>query len=201
MPTGYTADVGDGKVTDFRTFALRCARAFGATVMQRDNAMDELPKHREESSYYAKSLAEASAEVVRLDALTEDEAQQEMDSETTDTEHHEEDMRLKGRSTRMRYEAMLAEAQEWEPPTPDHAALKTFMEEQLTGSIDFDCHEYTNDRESPADATGWLLAKRAKAAEHLAYSQKTLNEEQERVATANKWIDALYESLAVGGKP
>ncbi len=23
MPTGYTADVGDGKVTDFRTFALQ----------------------------------------------------------------------------------------------------------------------------------------------------------------------------------
>ncbi len=26
MPTGYTAEVSDGKVTDFATFALGCAR-------------------------------------------------------------------------------------------------------------------------------------------------------------------------------
>src|SRR5690348_5408929 len=57
MPTGYTAEVAEGKVTDFRTFALRCARAFGATIMQRDDPTHDLPKMREESSHHRDELA------------------------------------------------------------------------------------------------------------------------------------------------
>lgn len=34
MPTGYTADIKDG--IDFKTYAMNCARAFGACVMLRD---------------------------------------------------------------------------------------------------------------------------------------------------------------------
>lgn len=30
MPTGYTFEVCEGKMTDFSAFALQCARAFGA---------------------------------------------------------------------------------------------------------------------------------------------------------------------------
>ena len=36
MPTGYTADIKDG--IDFKTYAMNCARAFGARVMLRELA-------------------------------------------------------------------------------------------------------------------------------------------------------------------
>lgn len=42
MPTGYTADIKDG--ITFRDFALRCARAFGATIMQRDEDISIPPR-------------------------------------------------------------------------------------------------------------------------------------------------------------
>jgi hypothetical protein len=32
MPTGYTAKVNDGSITDLKSYALICARAFGASL-------------------------------------------------------------------------------------------------------------------------------------------------------------------------
>ena len=40
MPTGYTADIQDGKITTLREYALSCARAFGALIMMRDDPHD-----------------------------------------------------------------------------------------------------------------------------------------------------------------
>lgn len=48
MPTGYTASVQEGKVTEFRDFAMECARAFGALVMMRD----ELNAHSHDMARY-----------------------------------------------------------------------------------------------------------------------------------------------------
>lgn len=39
MPTGYTAAVEDGTITEFDDFAWQCARAFGALIMMRDDPM------------------------------------------------------------------------------------------------------------------------------------------------------------------
>jgi hypothetical protein len=41
MPTGYTAGVADGTITEFREYALLCARAFGACIMLRDEPVEE----------------------------------------------------------------------------------------------------------------------------------------------------------------
>lgn len=48
MPTGYTADVQSGKVTDFAEYAMNCARAFGALVLMRDDPSDaDIPERFE----------------------------------------------------------------------------------------------------------------------------------------------------------
>ena len=47
MPTGYTSGVATGEIKDFKTYALQCARAFGACIMLRDEPMsDEIPKFK-----------------------------------------------------------------------------------------------------------------------------------------------------------
>ena len=56
MPTGYTIDIYNGKKVTFKDFALNCARAFGACVMQRDDPADEKPKIMPEESYHTKAL-------------------------------------------------------------------------------------------------------------------------------------------------
>lgn len=182
MPTGYTADVGNGKVTDFRTFALRCARQFGATIMQRDDPMDEPPKHREPSDWNAREHVKALAEVERLASMTTAEAAVWMEEERAAVD-----------AENARYQAMLREVKAWVAPTPDHEAMKKFMADQIESS----CSEWVRDfpYQTPAE---WLAAKRTKAARDVQYHSTKHAEEIERCAASNAWIDALYASLPVG---
>lgn len=196
MPTGYTADVADGIVTDFRTFALTCARAFGATVMQRDDPTNEPPKHREMPAYYGEELAKSEAEQARLAALTLTEAEMEMLTEREESIAYRDEYRAKKAATRSRYESMLAHVEAWEAPTADHGGLKSFMAEQIRQSIDFDCGgAYEPAIPDVRPAAAWLTDKRVQAAAEVARNRKSIAEEQERCDTANAWIDALYESV------
>jgi hypothetical protein len=194
MPTGYTADVADGKVTDFRTGALRCARAFGATIMQRDDPMDQPPKLREESPYYAESVARDEARVAYLATLTPEEAEREaaaqFDAAMVRHREYEEERTV----TRNRYNAMLAQAVQWTPPTPEHQGLKDLMIQQLTESIKYDCGPLWAAPERMSGAE-WLAAEQEAAERSLTRSRESLREERERVKEANGWITALYESM------
>lgn len=194
MPTGYTADVGDGKVTDFRTFALQCARNFGATIMQRDEPTDVPPRFREVAPYYAQRLNEAKDEIARLETLTLEDAEREAAAEYAARLATEKEYAAKRIETRSRYETMLEAVNEWEPPTTEHEGLKHFMREQLTSSIDFDCADY-HTKHIRYTAGVWLAKAKTKAASDLAHAEKSLAGEIDRCNGANKWIAALYESL------
>ena len=200
MPTGYTAEVANGKVTDFRTFALRCARQFGATIMQRDDPMEELPKLRVASDYYERSLAESKARLAWLDTLDVEQANDEAAKEYGEAVKQNEKYRAERSLTKTRYEAMLSDVRAWEPPTPEHQELKRFMVQQLTESIDFDCKDYST---KPVRLSGpmWLAREKGKARESIARYTKLYGEELERVEESNRWITALYESLPVPAVP
>ncbi len=196
MPTGYTADVADGKVTDFRTFALRCSRAFGATIMQRDNPMDELPQHRVESDFYARELDKDVAELTRFQAMSDAEAQMAMEAEAADIRQQRDEYQAEKAEKRARYEAMLTEVERWEAPTPDHINFKDFMRKQLLESIDFDCSDFIYPKEPTiTDAVLWRLGKCGQLARDIARDREEIAKERERCRNANAWIDALYESL------
>lgn len=74
MPTGYTADIKDG--IDFKTYAMNCARAFGACVMLRDEpgGGERIPDAFEPSDlfvrYHLKAVEKARVELAALDAMT-----------------------------------------------------------------------------------------------------------------------------------
>lgn len=84
MPTGYTSGVAVGKVTDFREFALQCARAFGACISLSDESSDTpIPEEFKPDSAnsekvlsaieakdkaYAMTLAEAEFHLIRHNA-------------------------------------------------------------------------------------------------------------------------------------
>ncbi len=194
MPTGYTASVADGTVKDFPTFALQCARAFGATIMQRDDPMSEPPKLQEPSQYHAKALAEAEAMQVELREMTEAEAWRRAEDEHTQKVAEYERIVANKRETKRRYETMLAEVRAWTPPTPAHSELREFMEKQLVESLDFDC---CFEPKRPVARTGsqWLAEKRQAVAHDIGYHRQHHAEEVERTNGRNAWIQALYDSL------
>jgi len=195
MPTGYTADVADGKVTDFRTFALRCARQFGATVMQRDEPMDVLPKLREESDYAKQGLAKAEADLARLNRMTLKEAEAVQAREHYEQARSNEEGRRDHRTKRDRYTAMLAAVRRWKAPTADHRGLKKFMIDQLEESIRFDCNDEWLEEKPLETPEAWLEEKKRRARDSIKRDAQDVAEERMRVASANQWIQALWESL------
>src|SRR5438309_7441629 len=85
MPTGYTADVGNGKVTDFATFALTCARGFGALITMRDDPMDaEIPDEFPVDEYAMRAYIADSERLNELRAMDAEEAERQADTAYTD---------------------------------------------------------------------------------------------------------------------
>lgn len=195
MPTGYTADVKDGKVVEFKDFALRCARGMGALIMMRDDPMDApIPEEFKPSEFYAKSLVDARAKLEALLNMSDDEAKRRCEEDYQEQLHTR--ARLNERSTveRERYETMLAKVQAWVPPSPEHIKFKEFMMSQLQESINFDCHDYTDTPARKAWAT-WKAKALEDAAHMLAYYEKSAAEEIERTNGRNLWIKQLRDSL------
>lgn len=196
MPTGYTHDVGTGELTDFRAFALRCARAFGATVTQRDEDINIPPRHREVDPYYTAKVSEAEQELERYKAMSLDEAEAEMEAEHKQAIEHQRRTISERNAQRERYEQMAALAEAWEPPTEEHRELKDFMVNQLVESIDFDCNTSYIPKPPPRQpARDWLRDKVMMVESRLSNARSRLHEQEDNCAAANAWIDALYASL------
>ena len=196
MPTGYTAKVATGEVTEFSDFALLCARAFGAAINMRDEPLgSRLPERFEPSPYYKDCMARDQAEIERLRSLSQVEIQAERDEEER-KRAAERELYLSGKAEqKARYEAMLEKVEAWEPPTSEHVEMKCFMVEQLTKSIDFDCQPsgYRADEIAPADE--WLKARIERMEKNIKSWASFYAQEVARTEGRNQWISDLRRSL------
>jgi hypothetical protein len=194
MPTGYTDPVQSGKITEFPEFAFNCARAFGALVMLRDDHNAPIPDKFEPSNYHAKALQEAHAALARLSAMSREQADAAAADEFAAAMANHATNVQRCRDDRKRYQAMLDKVLAWQPPTEHHAGLKTFMIEQLTESIKFDCNEYEAPQQQPGRE--WLQSRLEMAHRDIAYHSKEHTAEVQRAAERTEWIKQLRASLA-----
>lgn len=197
MPTGYTAAVEDGTVTDFRTFALRCARAFGACIMQREDSLEVLPEPRKESTYALEALDRARTRRDMLEQMPPAEAEIEAQRQYDDAVKRITEGKARRELELARYAKMLTAVQAWMPPTPDHQGLKDFMVQQITEST-----RYMNGKwDMPKRLTGaeWIIVERAKAYRDVAYYAEEAQKERERVDESHAWLAALVKSLPGNG--
>jgi hypothetical protein len=196
MPTGYTAAVADGGITEFRDFALDCARAFGACVTLRDEPHDApIPDEFQPSTdYHDKAIRQAKHELELVLAMSDEECEEAARVEyvaAVET-HRERGQELEDR--RLRYKRMLEKAEAWKSPSDDHDGLKDFMVSQLRKSIDFDCthHGKFPERETGAE---WRSRKLAKANRDIEYHEDERQKEIDRVSSRNNWLKQLRQSL------
>lgn len=194
MPTGYTAGVQDGSITEFKDFAMQCARTFGALVMMRDDPMDSpIPKFEPHTSYHDKAEAEARALLIELDAMTVDTLSKRWNAEREESMQRWEESEAKRKEQRARYEAMLVQVYAWNPPTSDHTGLKDFMVKQLEESIEFDARPWPPPvMESPSN---WFTRKKVEAERDIAYHVAERKKEIERTEGRNQWVKQLRDSL------
>lgn len=184
MATGYTHDVAEGKVTDFKVFALRCARAFGACIMQRDDPMDDPPK---------KALERHQKELKELNALSLDacEIQSDKDFESSMKDYRRQVKEIAEKKER--YQSMLQKVEAWKPPTSEHQGLKEFMIQQLADSLKFD--DYTPTHPKRLTPEEWRQQRQKQLSHSISYYADQVENEKARCSNRNQWIDDLVASL------
>ena len=196
MPTGYTCGVQDGTLTDFPTFALQCARAFGAMVTLREEPLDApLPDSFGPEAYYVERVTRAEVELGRVLQLTPAECKAGAETAHADAVRYRDDYLAKKKEQRARYAAMLAKAKAWKAPSPDHAELAKFMVDQLKDSIRSDCGDYVPKVEPLLSGQEWKYLQVSRATEELERARKSLAEEETRAHSRSKWLRELRESL------
>lgn len=195
MPTGYTADIAKG--ITFRQYALRCARAFGALITMRDDPNDaQIPDRFETAPFYQNSLDEALIELVKWQSMSNEYAEQASAKAFDEAETARFVRIAECNALRDKYMSMLAQVNSWEAPTPNHQNFHEFMRSQIEQSIEWDCDgrhlEAPTLRVNGADYRTFRILE---ARRSVAYSEKALAEENERIASRNAWIDELRKSL------
>lgn len=196
MPTGYTSMIIDGDGCDFKTFALQCARAFGALVEMRDDAMDApIPDEFKPSDYNKKELDKATKELAKVQTITDKQAERQAEEQFIHDMEEWHESQKKCTEKLRRYENMMAEVRKWKPPTSEHDGLHKFMFEQIKESIDFDCGGYPQ----PVKLSGkdWIDKKVASALRDIEYNAKSHAEELKRCKERSEWVKALKASLGV----
>jgi hypothetical protein len=195
MPTGYTAPVADGTVTDLRTFALQCARGMGALIMMRDDPWDApIPEAFEPSDHSQKKLAELRAERERLYGLSDDEADAAAKAEFDEKTAAKARWLSEQREQRLRYEAMIEQVTPWQR-APE--GLKEFMLDQLYRGLEFDCPRNDTYWDEPKLLSGieWRSAKLAKVQRDIEYHSVEDAKERERALSRTAWITQLRAAL------
>jgi hypothetical protein len=194
MPTGYTYPVVEGKVTEFEDFALSCARAFGALISMRDDAMDApIPEEiKPDTRYYDERLADDQKRLQEVQAMTKAELDAAASADYAAAIESRNGYIARQSEEAARLNAMMVKVRAWEPPTPDHAEMKRFMIDQLKISLP---GEYVPAFPEQLDGATWRQTTINTLAESIVRYQKERDKEIERATNRNGWLKALRASL------
>lgn len=193
MPTGYTAAVCDGKQTEFKDFAMSCARAFGALITMRDDPSDApIPEEFEPSTYNEKRIAEAHAEFRKLSSMTPEQSVVAADADYAEKLASHLKYEAEQQASEDRLDAMISKVETWTPPTAEHVEMKKFMLDQLRIS-----KRGTYRSAAPVKLAGpdWLAAQKEKSQQDIDYHTVEHAKEVERAAGRTAWVAALRTSL------
>ena len=191
MPTGYTTDIYNGKDVSFKDFALNCARAFGACVMQRDDPADEKPKIMPEESYHTKALKKLG----KFKKPSEIQFKAFIKKQLADNKRIIKEKKTLEKA----YSKMIEQAAKWTPPTIEHEELKDFMIKQLVESKEWDCGVDSYECElaslSAMTYNDYIEKTRKEYIFNFKYHEEHLIKEINLIKQRNKWIEDLYNSL------
>jgi hypothetical protein len=162
----------------------------------RDEPSDApIPERFEPSDHHVNSLTNASDRLVQLRLMSPTECDIEAEKSFQAEKKTRATIRAERDELRNKYNAMLAKAVKWEPPTPDHVEYKNFMVKQLRDSIEWDCDPSYDDEPTQQTGAQWLAGQIASAERDIEYHRQGHAKEVELTESRNRWIKALRDSL------
>lgn len=196
MPTGYTSAIYEGENVSVQDYILKCARAFGATIMMKEESLDkEIPGRFEPDQFYKKRVDEKIKELQRIKGLTKEEIENEIKNNHDYILKANRERKEKNEILKNRYENMIAEVNKWEAPA-DHNNLKKFCLEQLEYSLKCDVSESYYDEEIAKESTDeWLNRNIERCERDIKYYTDEWIKEVKRVEERNLWIKQLRDSI------
>lgn len=199
MPTGYTADLYEGKDVSFEDFALNCARAFGAFASLRDEPDAKLPREFTVDEYYVKEFEKAEADLEKVKYMTDEDFLLEAEAVYVANRASLLKTIKEHKAIRSRYENMLQQVKAWEPPTDDHVGYKEFMINQLEESIKFDASVQRYEEELAELRKETVEEVRERMIEDaewtVNYAKEKLKAAEVQAESRSAWSSALFESL------
>jgi hypothetical protein len=195
MPTGYTSKLYEGEDQSFEDFVLNCARAFGALIELRDEPDAEIPDTFEPSPYHDKEREKAEAELRELKRLSPVEIRTRAAKDYQAAVRRYREAIADAQELAERYGTMLARVMVWEPPSPDHEALKKFMIDQLQESIRRDCSTKYLTKPEPQPAQEWYDERVKSIMDGINYHNEQQAKEETRAEERNEWVSQLRGAL------
>jgi hypothetical protein len=191
--SGYTYGVQKGEITEFKDFALRCARVFGYLGLMKDMANDaEIPDEIVPNPYNSERLAEYEKTLQELLNLTPREIKELATKDYYLAYKVWGEINASYETENCRIWDMSNKVEAWTPPTVEHIPLKNFMLEQLNQEYNETKYNVEPKMEPPAD---WYERKLKRVQEDIEYFKKKVVKEEAWAYNATKWVKALKESL------
>lgn len=191
------------KKQSLRDYALSCAKAFGHLYRLRDASSDApVPDPLVPDEHHRRGLEAATAELARLEAMS---AEERFSYGHDWKKRRAEELRasIKRSADEMQQVAStLGRVLAWEPPSPQHVELKTFMHKQLTDALKDNSNEWAYqaldviEKEQPLSLFSNALLN---ATRDVCYHAENWAKEQARTADANQWLQQLRDSIKETG--
>lgn len=195
MPTGYTSKIGDGQ--SFKDFVLGCSRAILGEMADCPRNIDLLDYKPKTDSYYKNQIKGIKAKIRALEKASDEKLLALIEVKKKAKRNEIKRLNKESQELRKKYEAMIEMVQKWNPPTENHTHLKSFMLEQLMGSIVYDCHVYKEGKyDIVPDTVDEFRKKELKSLrEDLEDNEESYKTEKERAVRNIEYLRYLGESL------
>lgn len=203
MPTGYTAHIEDGEITNGKEFLRLCTRAFGIAIDVKDEPLStHTPSSFEPSPFYKESYDRALKKLEEVNKMTFEEAKIQMradyEKRISDYKRYVEQSIFQNE----KYSKLRKEVEEWIPPTEEHEGIKKFALEQIDMSmtkqkyideyLELSKEEFNDSDEAVKKYISDIIDYHQRNMER---SYKSWQEELERTRSKNEWMAKFLESL------
>lgn len=197
MPTGYTAAVIDGEITELNEFILSCSRAFDIRFKENMDGDTKILPSREIPDRYEREVEEARKELEEARNLSDSEAYELAKQDFAEQCRHWDEHKKQKAENLDRLQYMLDQVKQWIPPTSQHEGIKNFMIQQLEDTIEHDGTPYdflVPTQQTPVEYKRNLIKDKER---WLEIKQESLDRERSNAEQRHFWWKNLFESLGI----